>query len=258
MRKKIGRRTFFKAAAVVGAGAAADAAEKKYAEAKKASEKSKKPKSGRRKKEAPKGKESGRRRFMEWLAKLSPVERTAIEQPLITVGTAVASTIQMDSQPEVREAVRKSGKELRKSLEESGAAELQKKPLFKIISNINFFVTQPAIEEAAFRLAPSKIINTVFRGAKGKNAWIAGMPISALFAKIHTYKYPKELRNKIIPWPQFLMGSYWWYLMRKRGYSHAFMAHAANNLLLYFFVYARYKLKGKKAKEPKYRINLKE
>ena len=89
-------------------------------------------------------------------------------------------------------------------------------------------VVNPLFEEASFRLFPSLVI-----GKKGKR-WEVGVPISVIFALAHNLQKDKvsggiKFNKEFVPLPQFLAGIYYWYLIRERGFSHAFLAHAFNN-----------------------------
>ena len=89
----------------------------------------------------------------------------------------------------------------------------------------------PVIEEALFRALPSRI----FTNKKDKrHKWEIGIPTSLLFAFAHNMRR-KDLGKlefvKSVPIAQFMAGLFWWYLMRKKGYSHAVMAHSINNTI---------------------------
>ena len=64
-----------------------------------------------------------------------------------------------------------------------------------------------------------------------------GIPLSALFAYAHNIKRDKEghvlgFDTEFIPLPQFIDGVFYWYLMRERGFSHAWLAHAQKSTMI--------------------------
>ena len=98
-------------------------------------------------------------------------------------------------------------------------------------------VRAPIIEEALFRIIPSYL-----SGGAGKR-WDVGIPTSALFALLHNLTaretpglgIPLGAERKLaltwVPLPQFMMGCYFWYLMREHGALAALLTHSGANHL---------------------------
>lgn len=84
--------------------------------------------------------------------------------------------------------------------------------------NLRTSLLSPALEEMIFRLIPSLIFA---RNTDGYQ-WKVGVPTSIFFAILHT----DHLR---FPLHEFLFGLFSWHLMRKKGFVHAYFAHALNN-----------------------------
>lgn len=91
-------------------------------------------------------------------------------------------------------------------------------------------VVAPMLEEISYRLAPSLLIDFTL----GKNAgtvWEIGVPIAALFTGGHRKNPDGTLADDYIPLPQFMLGLFFWHLMRSRGFSHAVAGHAMVNAI---------------------------
>lgn len=103
-------------------------------------------------------------------------------------------------------------------------------------------VLAPLLEELIYRVAPSAYAWE----DEGKMRWDIGIPSAAIFALVHNLKTDKEIETsddnrdqgskdipvqfeKAVPVSQFMGGLFYWYLMRKRGYSHAVLAHSIHN-----------------------------
>lgn len=87
---------------------------------------------------------------------------------------------------------------------------------------------KPLTEEIMFRLLPSKFL----AGKSKEIRWDIGIPTAAIFALRHTYgedALGKLQFVKTIPLSQFVGGLFYWYLMRQRGFSHAWLGHSVNN-----------------------------
>jgi len=88
-------------------------------------------------------------------------------------------------------------------------------------------VLAPVLEEAILRALPSSLI-----GNNKELRWDIGIPTSALFALAHNFNVDEfdEIKfEKSIPITQFMSGLFYWYLMRKGGYSHAVLSHSLHN-----------------------------
>jgi len=97
------------------------------------------------------------------------------------------------------------------------------------------------IEEAVFRLIPSEYLaGRVGKGSREKR-WDIGIPMSAIFALGHNIQrknssdiLPRFTSFKeFVPFSHFMSGVFYWYLIREKGYNHAFLAHAAHNAEVY-------------------------
>lgn len=94
----------------------------------------------------------------------------------------------------------------------------------------------PAGEELIFRILPSWLLR------KEGMQWQVGIPMSLAFAAAHNLMDVKhktqsavplsdgvKLSLDTIPLPQFLLGAFCWYVMRKYGDLAPILAHALNN-----------------------------
>lgn len=90
-------------------------------------------------------------------------------------------------------------------------------------------VVGPVIEEAIARYFPSTLIDITL----GKGAgvmWEIGVPLNILFTDWHNVGAGKDKSHAdSISLPQFVMGLFYWYVMRERGFSHALSAHMFSN-----------------------------
>lgn len=93
---------------------------------------------------------------------------------------------------------------------------------------VEMVVKGPLVEEVLFRLLPSKFLTE-----NGKVDWETGVPLAGAFAAMHNVVLQDDGTRKFstesIPIQQFISGLLYWYLMRKKGFSHAFLGHAAHN-----------------------------
>lgn len=63
--------------------------------------------------------------------------------------------------------------------------------------------------------------------------WDIGIAFNLLFTFRHNIYLGRNLIPKIapvLPLPQFIIGAYYWNLMRTRGFDHAVLAHSVHNL----------------------------
>lgn len=88
----------------------------------------------------------------------------------------------------------------------------------------------PLIEEAIFRLIPAAITDD------DDMAWAHGMTANVFFSLIHNFDQDENgdylAYYASVPALQFILGSYCWYLMKTRGFSHAVAAHCVYNMLI--------------------------
>jgi|GEM_PF-4960665 len=92
-------------------------------------------------------------------------------------------------------------------------------------------VLGPFFEELAFRLGPSLAIDLV-AGKGAGSVWEVGIPVTLFFADLHAWRKPDGTHtDDEVPLPQFLMGLFFWHLMRQKGFSHAVSAHMFVNAL---------------------------
>jgi hypothetical protein len=88
----------------------------------------------------------------------------------------------------------------------------------------------PILEEAIFRLAPAVFTKDA------EMSWVTGMTANTFFSLIHNIDFHEDgnflIHYKSLPILQFILGSYCWYLMKSRGFSHAVAAHATYNCLM--------------------------
>lgn len=108
----------------------------------------------------------------------------------------------------------------------SDEAKLRAMPRSKMYASLGFLVFGgPALEELLFRKIPSTTVDK--RSGKG-NAWATGFATSGAFALAHAYS--PRTKRATVPIPQFNTGLLTWWLQRNRGYRHAVVSHALNNL----------------------------
>ncbi len=101
-------------------------------------------------------------------------------------------------------------------------------------------VAAPIAEEWAFRLLPTMLW---LSQQEIGDRWDVGIATSLAFAYTHNFPTrPLKIGPMVIPCPtrkfrwdsipihQFTLGLYTWFAMRRRGYSHAVLAHATHNL----------------------------
>ncbi|QQR92257.1 MAG: CPBP family intramembrane metalloprotease [Candidatus Iainarchaeum archaeon] len=93
-------------------------------------------------------------------------------------------------------------------------------------------VGAPMWEEIFFRAFPSKLLNQYMPGKTKETVWEAGIPISMIFAVAHIPNVPKKFQGKFMPISQFMMGCYYWYVMRQRGLLPAMASHSEANALI--------------------------
>ncbi len=94
-------------------------------------------------------------------------------------------------------------------------------------------VGAPIAEEAIFRLYP--VMRWIAAHDVGDH-WDLGLATSLAFAYIHNIRplhpalpVPVKFELTSVPIHQFCLGLYTWYAMRRRGFSHAVLAHAMHN-----------------------------
>lgn len=101
----------------------------------------------------------------------------------------------------------------------------------------NISITAPIIEEAVFRLLPSRLYDRLFSNRPESNTkymelsrreWVAGGIVSLLFGAVHNVT-EKGFNTNTIPAAQTVMGLAFWKLQRTRGYTANTSAHAAIN-----------------------------
>jgi len=158
-----------------------------------------------------------------------PLVRTAVEAPIVCAGGIVAR--QLISRAFMsREEIRGMNKAIREDWQNKSTRD-------KLVRQLDGSIAAPLIEETLFRILPSKIID-LFPEKKGKICWEAGIPISALFGFIH-YPHaliPEPYKKKYIPATEFLLGCYYWYIMRERGAKAAVEGHSLLNLFYHAFL----------------------
>ena len=97
----------------------------------------------------------------------------------------------------------------------------------------------PALEEGLFRILPSKLIN------RQEMQWSVGIPSSLAFAALHNIIREGQPANTaiqltdrtlfsldMVPLPQFLLGAFCWYAMKRYGDLAPILAHTFNNQAL--------------------------
>lgn len=147
--------------------------------------------------------------------------RTAIETPFVEAGALAAHKLINRTRFTPRE------------LEELRHADMsRRKGVNWILASL---IGAPMWEEIFFRAFPSKLLDKYFPGTKKETLMQVGVPISAIFAMVHITNVPPKFRGKFIPVSQFMMGCYFWYVMRKRGAMPAIMSHSEMNALIPVF-----------------------
>lgn len=100
----------------------------------------------------------------------------------------------------------------------------------KLKTMINTTVSMPLLEEFGFRLW----FNT-FLPNNNKNYWELGIPVNIFFAYYHNFEKNEEdnieFESEYIPIPQFIMGCFYWYLIRQKGFEHSVLSHLENNVI---------------------------
>lgn len=101
-------------------------------------------------------------------------------------------------------------------------------------------VQAPLFEETLFRLIPSEAAALIKKNpeplGEKSELWKVGIPISAIFALGHNFQPSDEGRMKYVnsvPLAHFMMGLFFWHLMREKGFNHAVLAHSYNNTLAF-------------------------
>lgn len=83
-------------------------------------------------------------------------------------------------------------------------------------------VIAPLWEEIVFRGFPGVLSAILFKDMN----WCVGAGSALIFAALHN---GSTSFKKYIPLPQFLLGIWFWYLAKHRGFSHALLGHMINN-----------------------------
>jgi membrane protease YdiL (CAAX protease family) len=102
----------------------------------------------------------------------------------------------------------------------------QKKPFGTLLL---IGVVVPSIEEIIFRYLPSRFL----AGKNSEMRWGIGIGSSLLFSLAHNIDGKDHFKfRKYVPLTQLIGGIFFWYLTRKRGFSHALLSHSLHNSFL--------------------------
>lgn len=145
---------------------------------------------------------------------------TALEQGLVMIAKTISTTVMN------RLEIENGNKSL---TDEDLVKYLKDKPLEGLLK---ITVLGPVFEEMIYRFFPDAFI-----GANNKSlSWDVGIPTSLIFALAHNH-YVDEVGDlkfaKSIPLTEFMGGLFYWYLMRKKGFDHAVLAHTINNAVAF-------------------------
>ncbi|MDP3998844.1 MAG: hypothetical protein Q8P89_04495 [bacterium] len=132
-------------------------------------------------------------------------------------------------------------------LSERGKKMIREKPVRALEESI---IAAP-IEEAIFRLAPNLLLNDSSHSGR----WETGILASLVFAYVHNFQDNEKpgkyrfIRDKF-PLSHFLMGGYFWKIIRERDFNHAVTAHVTANALIVSTRRLLYKIFPNKLEQP--------
>lgn len=98
-------------------------------------------------------------------------------------------------------------------------------------------IRDPLVEEFIFRALPSRTIAETDDSCR----WDIGLPVSFIFALLHCRS--ETGFKSSVPLQQFMGGLYCWYLMRTKGFLHAFFAHAMMNAICFEMMRQHFKFR---------------